>query len=78
MIADIDLMDVCLILLGASASVNILSGDKKEGHDCNADTYVEKEKLVLVKFQDFLNRIIVNGNIKAKWSTSHGSGSSRV
>lgn len=55
-----------------------LTGDKKEDHDCNTDTYVEKEKLVLVKFQDFLNRIIVRGNIKAKWSTSHGSGNSRV
>ncbi|CAI9766103.1 unnamed protein product [Fraxinus pennsylvanica] len=96
MIADIDLMDVCFILLGESASVNILSGkrspinievspgpialtgDTKEDRDYNTDTYIEKEKLVLVKFRDFLDRIIARGNIKDKWSTSHGSGNTKV
>ncbi|KAL2554961.1 START-like domain superfamily [Forsythia ovata] len=63
-----------------------LTGDKKEAlscahdsfykllnHDCNTDRYVEQEKLVLVKFQFFLDRIIAHGNVKDKWSTSHGS-----
>ncbi|KAK9281736.1 hypothetical protein L1049_004640 [Liquidambar formosana] len=33
-------------------------------HSCNADLYVEQERLVLASFQDCLNRLIYHGNLK--------------
>lgn len=35
-------------------------------HSCNADLYVEQERLVLASFQDCLNRLIYHGNLKGK------------
>lgn len=42
------------------------SSDRILNHGCNTDVYAEQEMLVLVKFRDYLNKLIIRGSIRGK------------